>query len=282
MNPAREQHFGSDSVWRDPRRFLADFRHDLQLSPELAWQFFLRNLRARYRQSITGYVWAFVPPLAWAALFLFLRGAGQLSGPGGRTYAAFVIVGVVFWQLFIESAQTPLRIFADARGLLGKLRFPREALVLAGLLDVGLQFLIRLPLLITAWLLVPEAAAGAWWMLPGVVFGLVVAGSCVGLLLLPLSMLYQDVAQVLALASGFWLLITPVGYAAPTHGLGATLTYWNPATILIETARACWLGQALPAGQAFPAVVLTATVLTLAAWFAARVAFPHLIARFGS
>jgi lipopolysaccharide transport system permease protein len=284
MESPRAQRYGGESVWHDPRRFLADCARDLRDCPELGRQLFLRNVRARYRQSVTGYVWAFLPPLAWAGLFLFLRGAlqpdaGPATAPG---YLSLVLAGLVFWQVFIEAAQTPLRLFNEARAMLSKLKFPREALVLASLLEVGLQFLVRLPLLFLAWWQWPDAALSAWWLLPLALAGLVVAGTCVGILLLPLSLLYQDVAPALALASGFWLLLTPVGFAAPTHGLAATLTRWNPAAPLIDTARAAWLGLPLDQLGAFSVVAALAAVLALVGWCVARVAFPHLIARFGA
>ncbi|MGZ8779139.1 MAG: ABC transporter permease, partial [Thermoanaerobaculia bacterium] len=201
---------------------------------------------------------------------------------GGSHYAANLVVGLVFWQLFIESAQTPLRIFAEARPMLGKLRFPREALVAAAILEVGLQFLVRVPLLVAAWLMTPGASAERWWLAPVSVAGLVVTGCLVGIILLPLSLLYEDVAPALALASGFWLLITPVAWSAPTAGFAATLAEWNPAAVLVTVARTWWLGFGEAAVPAFAAVAVSASAILLISWMMARVAFPHLIARFGS
>lgn len=281
MTIERDQYYGSESVWRNPRRFAREFLHDLARAPELTWQLFLRSVRARYRQSFTGYLWAFLPPLAWTMLFLALRGAGQLANTAGFGTTQ-LIVGLVFWQLFIESAQTPLRTFAEARPMLGKLRFPREALIGAALLEVGLQFLIRLPLLILAAYLTTEASLRYWWLLPVSVAGLIAAGCFVGIALLPFSLLYEDVAPALALASGFWLLITPIAYPAPTSGLAGTLASWNPASLLINTARSWFFGNDAASATAFVLVCGGSAVAAALAWAAARVAFPHLIARFGS
>lgn len=282
MTFAPEQHYGSDSVWREPKRFFAEFLRDLKNCRELAWQLFLRNLKSRYRQSITGYVWAFVPPLAWTGLFAVLR-LQNSSQPAAQTgYVAHVMVGLVFWQVFIEAVQTPMRTFSEARSMLAKLKFPRESLIAAGLLDVGLQFLIRLPLLIAGWLLFPDSSAQVWWFLPGLLLGVLAVGTCIGIILLPLSLLYQDVAPAAAMAGGFWLLLTPVAHVPASAGLVATINQWNPAAVLIETARAGWLGTPLLHVTGFVAVSLGGVVLGTLAWLAARIAFPHLIARFGS
>ncbi len=282
MTFAPEQHYGSDSVWRDPKRFFAEFLRDLGNCRELAWQLFLRNLKSRYRQSITGYVWAFVPPLAWTGLFAILRLQDPSRPDAQAGYVAYVMVGLVFWQVFIEAVQTPMRTFSEARSMLAKLKFPRESLVAAGLLDVGLQFLIRLPLLIAGWLLFPDSSAQGWWLLPGLLLGVLAVGTCIGIILLPLSLLYQDVAPAAALAGGFWLLLTPVAHVPASAGLVAAINQWNPAAVLIETARAGWLGTPLLHGGGFLAVSLGGVVLGTLAWLAARIAFPHLIARFGS
>lgn len=274
------QHYSSDSVWRSPSAFLGGFRRDLVSSRELAWQLFLRNLKSRYRQSLTGYVWAFVPPLAWAALFVILRSRSTDGSPAG--YVPHVLVGLVFWQLFIESAQTPMRSFSEARSMLAKIKFPREALVLSGLLDVLFQLLIRLPMLIAGWMLFPGATMHTWWALPGLLAGLLAAGTCVGILLLPLSMLYQDVAPAVALASGFVLMVTPIGYAPPQGGIAAILDAWNPVSVLVCTARSGWLGEPTTQWPAFAGLSICGLALGLIAWLAARVAFPHLIARLGS
>lgn len=282
MKSAHDLHYGSDSVWRDPRRFFAEFLRDLHNCRELAWQLFLRNLKSRYRQSITGYVWAFIPPLAWTGLFAILR-LQDPSRPDAQTgYVAYVMVGLVFWQVFIEAVQTPMRTFSEARSMLAKLKFPRESLVAAGLLDVGLQFLIRLPLLIAGWMLFPDSSAHTWLLLPGLLAGLLAVGTCIGIVLLPLSLLYQDVAPAAALAGGFWLLLTPVGSVPAATSFLSTVNQWNPAAVLIETARAGWLGTPLLNGGEFLAVSLGGVVLGTLAWLAARIAFPHLIARFGS
>jgi lipopolysaccharide transport system permease protein len=284
MNRFHERYQGSESEWRHPRAFVAEFRRDLAGTPELAWQLFTRNVRARYRQSFTGYLWAFIPPLAWTTLFLVLRSAGQLSGGGDGegSYTAYLLAGLVFWQLFIESAQAILRVFAEARPMLGKIRFPREALVAAAVLEVTFQFLVRLPLLLVAWFLSPAATVMGWGLLPASVAGLVVSGCFVGILLLPLSLLYEDVASALSLVSGFWLLITPVAYAVPERGFAATLTAWNPAAILVKVARAWWLGSGNPDWLPFVLVATGAAVACAMGWLVARVAFPHLIARFAS
>jgi lipopolysaccharide transport system permease protein len=41
---------------------LREIAQDVWAGRGLAWRLFLRDLRAGYRQTLLGYVWAFLPP----------------------------------------------------------------------------------------------------------------------------------------------------------------------------------------------------------------------------
>ena len=118
--------------------------HDLSASRELAWRLFVRNLSAKYRQTLLGYVWAFLPPILTTAVFVYLHRAGYFSvGSMKVPYVAFVFSGIVFWQVFTEALLMPLRMVQQSMSILTKVNFPREALILAGLGEVFFGFLIR-------------------------------------------------------------------------------------------------------------------------------------------
>jgi lipopolysaccharide transport system permease protein len=106
-------------------------------------------------------------------------------------------------------------------------------------------------------------------------------GVALGVLLLPLGLLYQDVGRGLALVTGFWLLLTPVAYPPPATGWGAALAQWNPVGPLITTVRGWWLGADTYA-TAFPIVAVAAAAVLAGAWVVLRIALPHAVARLGS
>ncbi|HEY0257850.1 MAG TPA: hypothetical protein VGC39_10435, partial [Candidatus Methylacidiphilales bacterium] len=65
--------YSSESQLRSPRRFLRETMMDLRASREVAWRLFLRNLRSQYRQSVLGYLWILLPPLATMLLWVYLN-----------------------------------------------------------------------------------------------------------------------------------------------------------------------------------------------------------------
>src|SRR5436309_10587115 len=77
---------------------------DLWSARGLAWRLLHRDLSAKYRQSLLGYAWALVPPLA-VTLSFTLAGQAAIINTGGTSlpYMVFALVGTVLWQTFSEA-----------------------------------------------------------------------------------------------------------------------------------------------------------------------------------
>ena len=268
---------------RQPRKFVRALMSDLWGSRELAWRLFVRDLRAQYRASLLGYVWVFLPPLVAGLPFVYLNSAGVISvGDTPIPYAAYAMVGAIIWQTFVDALNSPLRAVNAARAMLTRINFPREAILLSGLMQVGFTFVVRLALVIgvfAAFALKPATTS------PLFVVGMIsiaLTGFMIGLVLTPLGVLYGDVQHSLPIASTFLMLITPVLYPVPSSGLGAMVASLNPLTPLITTTRD-WLTTGAAAQQIAFLVVSGVTVtLLILAWVLYRLALPHLVARLGN
>jgi len=126
-----------ESPLRQPRQFVRELISDLWGSRELAWRLFVRDLRAQYRASLLGYVWVFLPPLVASLPFVYLKSAGVISiGDTPIPYAAYAMVGAIIWQTFVDALNSPLRSVNAARAMLTRINFPREAILLSGLMQV--------------------------------------------------------------------------------------------------------------------------------------------------
>jgi lipopolysaccharide transport system permease protein len=266
-----------------PRRFVRSMFHDLVASWELAWRLFVRDLSARYRQSLLGYAWAFLPPLATTIPFVFLRSQGLFTtAPTSIPYPAYVMIGMLFWQVFADAVQAPLKAVTAAKPMLSKIQFPPEALLMAAVGDVLFSFLIRLVLLIGVFLwygLTPPATA---FLTPVAVIALVVLGFMFGVLVTPLGVLYTDVTQGLTIITTFWLFLTPVVYPAPTTGIAAVLSRVNPVSPLVMVGRD-WITLGSTSYLQEFAIVSAISLLALfGGWVTYRIALPHLIARIGN
>ena len=96
----REVVYTTESRLRRPGVLVRDMLRDLFASRELAWRLFVRNTSAKYRQTMFGYVWAFLPPIVGTVVFLFLRRSGLFAvGETEVPYALFLLAGMVLWQI---------------------------------------------------------------------------------------------------------------------------------------------------------------------------------------
>jgi lipopolysaccharide transport system permease protein len=277
-----ERVYSPEPLLQHPWKMLMAIAADVWAGRELAWRLFMRDLKAQYRQTILGYVWAFLPPLVASATFIFLQSQGitKISGTG-IAYPAFAMMGTLLWQVFVDSMQSPLQSFGAAKSMLVKINFPREAVLVGGLYMVIFNLFIRLVLVV---------AVMWWWQVPvdqTVLFfpvamaALMAAGFAIGLGLLPISSLYGDVSRVIPIVSGFWMLLTPVVYPPRTEGLAGWLATWNPVSPLIITARETLTAQSLSMLGPFFIVFACSLVVIFLGLVGFRIAMPHLIARMG-
>jgi lipopolysaccharide transport system permease protein len=267
---------------RNPGKLAQEMIRDLFASRELAWRLFVRDVSAQYRQTFLGYVWAFLPPLVASMTFIFLNSQGIVQVTGTNIpYPAFAMMGTLLWQVFVDAMQSPSQAINQAKPMLAKINFPREAILLAGLYLVGFNFLIRLVLLVGVmlwWKVVP--GAGLLLFVPAIA-ALVVCGLACGLAIAPIGSLYGDIGRAIPIAAGFWMLLTPVLYPPRVTGLAGWLATWNPVSSLMVTARESLTAQPFTMLPIFALVFACSLVLLFLGWIGYRIAMPHLIARMG-
>lgn len=268
------------SLLRNPRELKRRFLEDLLASRELGLRLLIRNLNARYRQTLLGYVWAFLPPLATMAIWVVLNAQSIVEfDTGGIPYAAFVLSGLVLWQTFVDAIQTPLRVAEESKAMLAKINFPREALLLTAVGETVFGFLVRVVLLVGvfAWFGLPVSSSIV--MVPVGVAALIAMGTMIGVLLIPPGLLYQDFSRGLVLMTQLWLYATPVVYPPVTSGILSRLNWLNPVSPLLLATRDWLLNGTTAYGLEFVVVVLLTGVLLLVGLIVYRLAIPILIER---
>ncbi len=277
LPPVDERIYSPAPLLREPRRLFHQMTRDAWRSRSLAWRLAVRDIKALYRQSVLGYLWAFMPPLLIAASFIVLRDRQIFTSTATPVpYPAYVIVGALVWQNFSDAVLAPLRMVVGSRDMLVKISFPHEALILGGVIVTSFGALVRAvvvaPVLFYYGV---QPGFGAVLAIPGTV-ALIVTGTAVGLLLAPVGALYKDVEKSLAPLLMLWLLVTPVAY--PTNKLISIL---NPVSPLLDATRAALLGIDTQAWPICFVVILMSGVTLCVGWLFLRLAIPHVVARLG-
>ncbi|MEM8723702.1 MAG: ABC transporter permease [Cyanobacteria bacterium P01_G01_bin.39] len=271
------------SKLRHPRKLLQLMWLDLLASRELAWQLMLRDIKAQYRQSFLGIAWAFMPPIVMA-LGLTWAGESEVIAISATDlpYPAYVMFSTSLWQTFVEALQGPVQAISKAKAMLSRVNFPREAIILAKLGEVLFNFGIKLILIIGLFIWFRIPVGWSVILAPVALMHLILLGTWLGMMLAPLSMLYQDINKALTMITGFWLFITPVIYPLPETGSFKTLVRLNPVTPLLITTRELATTGILTQVTGFWLVSAIAILGLLLTWIAFRLAMPFVIERISS
>lgn len=264
--------------------YLQDIVNSLPQAHELGFRLFKRNLKALYRQSLLGFAWALLPPLATAGLWIFLRGNNVISVQDtGVSYPVFVITGTMLWQIFSEAILAPLSQVIDNKIMLSKINIPREGLLLSGLYQIIFNTLIKILLLAFVFLFFHQTISlSSLIFVPVGLLAIILAGFSIGLLLTPLGMLYQDINRGLGVLLPFFMYLTPTVYPVSRLGLMGLVMKFNPIATFITQTRNWLTAQPVFDMEFFWAYIFAFTLVFLVALVIYRLSMPIIIERIGS
>jgi lipopolysaccharide transport system permease protein len=280
MNGLKVTLYTPESSLRDPGKLLREMFGDLLAGRELAWQLAQRDIKAQYRQTALGLLWAFILPLANTAAWLFIQASGIVTIKATTLpYPIYVFTGTILWAIFMDAVNAPLQQTIAAKPMLAKINFPREALVVSGIYQTLFNAAIKIAVLLGGLLVLGVTPSWPILFFPLPLLALVLAGTALGLVVTPLGVLYTDIGKGLPLLLQFMMYVTPVVFPMPSGGWALTIFQANPLTPLILTARDLLTGMA-SAGPGAP-IAVTAGMLALLGlmWVVYRAAMPILIER---
>lgn len=210
----------------------------------LGYLFAKRNIRSRYRQSYLGFLWAFLPPVATAIVWIILYNNHiiNLRDPG-VPYPVFVITGTLLWSVFANAVLIPMQTVQSNRSILVKINFPRESLLVTAFYEILFNAGIAMVIVIAEMFIFKIQPDIHLLLFIPAVFLLILVGISIGLLLLPFALLYRDVQFVLPSVLQFAMYLTPVVYAKPIYDGAARILAINPVAPVLTAARSWLLGM---------------------------------------
>ncbi len=240
--------------------------------------FFRRELTTRYLGSISGFAWALLHPLALLGVYHFVfTTIFRATGFAGQSFLSFVAVALWPWLAAQESMQRGAVSIAGYAGLIRKVAFPHEIVVLA---SVAATFTLELIgyLAVLAVLKVsgePVHLRGLLIALP-VWFVLAVAITGVTLLLSALQVFVKDVEQILLPVLMVLMYLTPILY--PLTMVPETLRPWiamNPFAWMVARLRDALLDGRLALQWTDAAALVVAVAIFVAGRAVFRRLSPH-------
>ena len=207
-------------------------------SHELVWQLFLRDFKAKYKQTMLGFLWALIMPLLTVGTFVFLNRAGILNiGKVDIPYPAYALLGLTVWQIFSGGLRACSNSIVAGGSMVVKINFPKEALVLSSLGGALIETMVRVAL--TAFVFAIYKIIPAWTAIffPLTLIPLLLFTLGLGFMLSLLNAVLRDVANIVSLSTTFLLFITPVLYPEPKAAFFKAFTVFNPLAALVSGPR---------------------------------------------
>ncbi|WP_293085609.1 ABC transporter permease [Moorena sp. SIO4A1] len=189
---------------------------------------------------------------------------------------------MTLWQTFVETLNGPVQAVTQAKAMLAKINFPREAIILSKLGQVFFNFGIKLILIVGLFIWFKMPVSWSVIIAPVALINLVFFGTFIGLLLAPMGALYKDFYMGLTLATGFWLFLTPVVYPVPSEGVFGAIVKFNPVTPLLVTTRELATTGVISDPLGFWVASGIAVVGLLLAWIFYRLSMPFVVERISS
>lgn len=211
---------------------------DMYQSRFLARQLAERDIKAMYRQSYLGILWAFIMPLTTAAVWVFLNSSGTIKlSDTGVPYPVYAFSGTLIWSIVVAAINSPMQSTQAAKGILTKINFPKEALLLSGIYKLLFDSSVKILILILFVFIYGVGFNLSLLLFPIAILGAILIGTTVGLFLTPIGLLYKDIGKIITFGMQFLMYVTPVVYAIPKTGIMRTIMIWNPITPIVLSAR---------------------------------------------
>lgn len=239
----------------------------------LAWT--NRTIRGRYQQSLLGWLWAIVQPVASVAIFSVIFTMFVPVDTGSIPYPVFSYVAVVPWAFLSTSLQDMTISLVQNMSLVTKVYFPREVLPVAAMLARLLDFAVAAVVLVFLMVLYRvELFAAGLIFLPVILAVQIMLVLGLGLITSAANVFYRDVQPLLTLVVQLWFYASPIIYPVSLVTEQYQFLYFlNPMAGILEAYRAVLLYQTLPGSSLVVAGVISAVVLVFGYWLFKRVEF---------
>jgi ABC-type polysaccharide/polyol phosphate export permease len=214
----------------------------------LIWNLAQRELRARYKKSILGWLWSLINPASMLLIYTvvfgtFLKGIAPPLGNGDEgIFALYLFAGLYLWNFF-NGTVTGAIAALQAGGLLNKVYFPAACPAIANTLTVLLQAFIEAGILLLVMIILGNVGWTLVLFFP-LILMVMMFGLGIGLFLSIYNIYYRDVGYLVSIGMQVWFYATPIVYSLDGNvpeKIGAVpieaIIRLNPLTQFVEWSR---------------------------------------------
>ena len=189
-----------------------------------------RQVNARYRGSVLGFLWTVLNPLLLMAVYSLVFTV--YARMDMENYGAFVFTGLLPWLWFVSSLSEGAGAIVGNGSLITKAMFPPEVLPLVSVLANLLHFLFALPVLFVVLAIAGIPPSPSIVVLPLLLALQTIIMLGFVFLLAALNAQFRDVQHLLQNLLTFWFFLCPVLY--PVSNVPAKLRAFHSFNFMGE------------------------------------------------
>ena len=178
----------------------------------LLYQLTQKEIKSRYKQSIIGYAWVLLNPLALLVVYSFVFSIVFRFPTANIPYPIFLFAALLPWTFFQNSILSATNSLVSHADLLKKVAFPREVIpysvVVAKLVDFFFSAFVFILLLIYYKV---SLSWTALYFIP-LLFVQIILTTGISLFLSAANLFYRDIQYLGNLLLLLWFYVTPVVY----------------------------------------------------------------------
>ena len=233
---------------------------------DLLIQMIRREIMARYKQSILGYFWVILNPLAQMLVMSFafsLILKIPTNSAAHIPYSIFLFVALLPWTLFSNSITSACRSLVESYQLITKVYFPRSILVIAAVIAKIIDFTFAL-LILAIFMIAYNIPINynILWVIP-LFFIQQIFTLGLSLFFSAANLLYRDIQYLVNLLLVLWMYATPIIYPASLVPEKYKIFFQiNPMSVIINAYRQVILGG-LPPNYLSILIALAISLITL-------------------
>lgn len=227
-------------------------------------QLTLREIKARYKQSIMGYAWVLLNPLFQLLIYSFVFSIIFRFPTNNIPYPIFLFAGLIPWIYLQTSITASTLSLVDNADLLRKIYFPREVFIYAIFLAKAVDFFFASFLLIIFMLFYRvEFHSSIIFIVPLIIIQIIL-GIGISFFTATLNLFYRDIQYLINLFLLMWLYLTPVVYPLSMVPKEYVFIYkLNPMVGIIEGYRSTLFGYPFDTGIIFLSALVSILIFIM-------------------
>lgn len=236
-----------------------------------------RELKAKYKKSVLGWVWSLINPAAtlliYAVVFgLFLRIQPPIAGNGHlKNFALYLFAALILWNYFNGVIAGGMASLLGAGPLIKKVYFPAECIIVANTVATLLQACVE-SLVLAAIMIVVGNASLTFLLFPFVLVMFVMFCLGVALVASLVNAYFRDVNYIVSIGMNLFFYATPIVYPLriipkEIHGIPAqTIISLNPLAKFVQASRDIFYGLKIPTFGTWAYLFIWAVVMLGFGW----------------